>query len=71
MCVPRVLVYALDGRAARCDPVYQSRVPVGVDRLAGDPVGVDVQGRGAQPVAASLVWQRAAMACGPRQGPHT
>lgn len=64
-------MYALDGRGARNDPVHQPRVPVGEDGLAGDPVGVDVESRSAQPVAASLVWQRAAMACGPRESPHT
>lgn len=62
---------ALDGRGARGHPLHQSRVPVGEDGLAGDPVGVDVQGGSAQPIAASLVRQRAAVACGPREGPHT
>lgn len=69
--VPGVLVDALDGRGARRHPLHQPGVPVGEDGLAGDPVRVDVQGRGAQPVAASLVRQRAAVACGPREGPHT
>ena len=62
---------ALDGRGARGGSFHQSRVAVGEDGLAGDPVGVDVQSRGAQPVAASLVRQCAAVACGPREGPHT
>ncbi len=62
---------ALDGWGARGHPVHQSRVPVGKDRLAGDPVGVDVESCSTQPIAASLVRQRAAVACGPREGPHT
>lgn len=69
--VPGVFVDALDGRRARGHPLHQSRVPVGEDGFAGDPVGVDVQSCGAQPEAASLVRQRAAMACGPREGLHT
>lgn len=68
---PGVLVDALDGRGARGHPVRQSRVPVREDGLAGDPVGVDVQPCSAQPIAASLVRQRAAVACCPREGPHT
>lgn len=68
---PGVLMDALDRRGARGHPVHQSRVPVGEDGFAGDPVGVDVQPCSAQPIAASLVRQRAAVACGPREGPHT
>lgn len=68
---PGVLVDALDGRGARGHSVHDPGVAVGEDGLAGDPVGVDVQRRGAQPVAASLVRQRAAVARGPREGPHT
>lgn len=44
---------------------------MGEDGLAGDPVGVGVEPGSAQPVAASLVRQRAAVARGPREGPHT
>lgn len=63
---------ALDRRGPGHRPVHQPRVSVGEDGLAGNPEGVDVDGRRAQPVAAaSLVRQRAAMACGPRKGPHT
>lgn len=62
---------ALDGWGARSDPVHQSRVPVREDRLAGDPVSIDVQSCSAQPIAASLVRQGAAVACGSREGPHT
>ncbi len=69
--VPGVLMDALDGRAARGLPLHQSGVALGKDGLAGDSVGVDIQSRSAQPVAASLVRQRAAVACGPRESPHT
>lgn len=71
MWAPGVLVDALDGRGPRGHSVHDPGVAVGEDGLAGDPVGVDVQRRRAQPVAASLVRQRAAVAGGPREGPHT
>lgn len=71
MWAPGVLVDALDGWGPRGHSVHDPGVAVGEDGLAGDPVGVDVQRRRAQPVAASLVRQRAAVAGGPREGPHT
>lgn len=61
---------ALNGRGACNNSIHQSRVPV-EDGFAGDPVGVDVQSCRAQPIAASLVRQRAAMACSPREGFHS
>lgn len=69
--LPGVLMDALYGRGTRGHPIHQSRVLVGENGLARDPVGVYVQPCSAQPIAASLVRQRAAVACGPREGPHT
>lgn len=69
--VPGVLVDALDGRGTSGDPVHQIRVTVGEYRFSGEPVGVHEQPRVSQSVAASLVWQSATMAQGPREGPHT
>lgn len=69
--VPGVLVDALDGRGTSGDPVHQIRVTVGEYRFSGEPVGVHKQPRVSQSVAASLVWQSAAVAQGPREGPHT
>lgn len=69
--VPGVLVDALDGRGTSGGPVHQIRVTVGEHRFSRESVGVHVQPRVSQAVAASLVGQSAAVAQGPRKGPHT